>query len=213
MSTTTEGDTRHGATVRPARADDLRAAAVVAARALHFDPLFITLAPDPLHRARGEALFWHGSLLGSFPAGGTSVAEGPDGVCGVASWVPPGRYPLPGSAQARQTFSALRALIRTPKAIPLGLKALTAIEKIHPKEPHWYLALLSVDPQVQRGGVGTRLVEPVLERADTQGIPAYLETSNRVNLAYYGRFGFEVVEELTPFGPDAPLWTLWRDPR
>lgn len=207
------GPTTLAVSVRAARADDVRAAAVVAARALHHDPLFVRLAPDPLHRARGQSLFWHGSLRGTVPAGGTSVAVGEDGVCGVASWVPPGRYPLPASAQALQSAAALRALIRTPRAIPLGLRALAAVERVHPKEEHWYLALLSVDPKLQRSGVGTSLVEPALERADADGLPSYLETSNPVNLAWYGRFGFEVVDQLTPFGPTAPVWTMRREPR
>ena len=66
--------------------------------------------------------------------------------------------------------------------------------RVHPHEPHWYLAVLGTDPSFQRTGAGTALLEPVLARVDAEGLPAYLETQKEANLAWYGRFGFDVVE-------------------
>ena len=46
----------------------------------------------------------------------------------------------------------------------------------HPREPHWYLALLGVDPALQGRGFGPHLMQPVLDRCDSDRLPAYLET-------------------------------------
>jgi ribosomal protein S18 acetylase RimI-like enzyme len=44
--------------------------------------------------------------------------------------------------------------------------------------------------------VGSALMREVLEKCDGEQMPAYLESSNRENLTYYRRHGFEVQEEL-----------------
>jgi GNAT superfamily N-acetyltransferase len=91
-----------------------------------------------------------------------------------------------------------------------GLRYLQAIDRAHPKGPLWYLALLVVDPSVQRAGIGARLHQDVLDQADTTGVDCYLETQNDDNLVYYRRFRFDVVDELRPVPAGPPLWTMRR---
>ncbi len=86
------------------------------------------------------------------------------------------------------------------------------IEKHHPREPHWYLQTLSVDPSSQRSGYGTALMQPGLDRADAERMPCYLETQRESNIPYYNRFGFELTEEIS-LHDSPPLWLMWRDPR
>jgi GNAT superfamily N-acetyltransferase len=192
---------------------DLDEAAVVAARAFHHDPFFEFLEPSPLRRARGLALFFRAAVHALGTAGQVTGARQADGrLMGVAAWVPPGRYPLSGLAQFGEMLGALRALILRPAGLRDGIKYLTAIEQAHPREPLWYLLLLVVDPLVQRAGLGTRLQTPVLEEADRDGLDCYLETQKPENLAYYRRFGYEVVEELRPVIGGPPLWTMRRPP-
>jgi hypothetical protein len=51
----------------------------------------------------------------------------------------------------------------------------------------------------------------VLDQCDTEGLPAYLETQKESNLAFYGRYGFEVADEIRlPNCP--PAWTMMRQP-
>ena len=59
---------------------------------------------------------------------------------------------------------------------------------------------------------GTAVLAPVLERADTEGLPAYLETQKEENLAYYARHRFELVQKIDIEGCP-PIWTLRREPR
>jgi predicted N-acetyltransferase YhbS len=72
----------------------------------------------------------------------------------------------------------------------------------------WYLLLLVVDPSVQRGGIGTRLHGVGLDMAQEEGLDCYLETQKFENLAYYRRFGYEVVDELRPVPKGPSLWTM-----
>ena len=93
-----------------------------------------------------------------------------------------------------------------------ALRFLDLVEKKHPVEPHWYLGVLGTGPAHQGRGVGAALLQPVLEKCDREGIPAYLESSKATNIGYYERFGFAVTGEITL--RDGPtVWPMWRDPR
>ncbi len=88
------------------------------------------------------------------------------------------------------------------------------IDRVHLRlaEPHWYLAGLGADPGWQRRGVGSALLEPVLARADRDGVGAYLETQKVENVLWYRRHGFDVMTEIE--APGCPkMWALRRDPR
>jgi ribosomal protein S18 acetylase RimI-like enzyme len=84
---------------------------------------------------------------------------------------------------------------------------------VHPHEPHWYLSLLAVDPARQGHGIGAALIEDGIARADDDGLPAYLETSNPKNLAWYRRFGFEIEQELRVGATKPAIWTMRRPVR
>jgi predicted N-acetyltransferase YhbS len=93
-----------------------------------------------------------------------------------------------------------------------AMKFMQAVERKHPKAPHYYLATLGTEPDFQRKGVGSAVMQPVLDRCDADGVPAYLESSKEVNVPYYRRHGFEVTDELKL--PDGPtLWLMWREPQ
>ncbi|MFM8862623.1 MAG: GNAT family N-acetyltransferase, partial [Acidimicrobiia bacterium] len=123
----------------------------------------------------------------------------------------PGTLPRTRRRAPRIPMACARAL-PTGRNRLTGLRLLDAVEKAHPTEPHWYLALLGVDPSRQRSGLGSALLRPVLEQCDESGAAAYLETQKPDNLAYYARFGFEERDRIT-VGDSPPVWLLWRDPR
>ena len=114
-------------------------------------------------------------------------------------------------------MDTLRVFVATAPALiprlPIVLAGVQRIEKRHPAEPHLYLSVLGTDPPRQGEGIGGALLAPGLALCDTEGLPAYLESSKERNLAYYARFGFRVTGEtrLPRGGPT--VWSLWRDPR
>lgn len=191
-------------------ATEIGAAAHVAARALHDDPMFVFLSNDAPRRRRALPVFLRAVLESGLAGRATYVARRSGVVCGVAAWLSPGTYPLSASRRARQALGALRALAATPRTIPAGLSAMIAMERAHPLEEHWYLALLAVDPAEQGHGFGAALLQEILTREGADLWPAYLETTNPRNLAWYGRFGFDVEEELRPIATGPAIWTMRR---
>jgi ribosomal protein S18 acetylase RimI-like enzyme len=123
---------------------------------------------------------------------------------GAALWAAPDRWQVP-----------LRELVANPsynRRTPLVLWGFARLDRLHPRRPHFYLSVLGVSPDAQGLGLGSRLIRPMLDRCDHEGVGAYLESSKAENLPFYERHGFQVTDELTfPRGPR--LWTMWRDPR
>jgi len=130
-------------------AKDFGDAGVVAARAFHHDPFFEFLAPRPIQRARGLALFCGRTFRFSATPAMSSAHVRATG--GSSAW-PPGSSPVASPPVAAQLGSPLRRSGRSPSAagarrrdeVPAG------VEKAHPHERHWYLQLLVVDPSWQR---------------------------------------------------------------
>jgi len=141
----------------------------------------------------------------------TLVAAAGARIVGCAVWLPPGAMPRTAARNATLNARAARLLVSGRNRIS-GLRLLDAVDKVHPKEPHWYLFLLGTDPVMQGRGIGGRLMQPVLDRCDAEGLPAYLETQKESNLAFYGRMGFEVGQKLEHAGAP-PIWTMTRPPR
>jgi ribosomal protein S18 acetylase RimI-like enzyme len=97
--------------------------------------------------------------------------------------------------------------------MPLVTAGWLALERRHPAEPlHYYLAVLGTDPDQQGRGLGSRVMRPVLDQCDSDGLGAYLESSKERNIDFYARHGFRVLEEVRLLrGPS--MWKMWRDPR
>jgi GNAT superfamily N-acetyltransferase len=86
------------------------------------------------------------------------------------------------------------------------------MDRLHLREPHWYLGFLGTAPSHQGQGFGSATMQPVLDLCDEQGILAYLESSKAQNVPFYERHGFSVTEEVQiPGGPK--IWPMRREPR
>jgi GNAT superfamily N-acetyltransferase len=187
-----------------------RATSHAMARAFDDDPWFRWLLPDPPRRYRALRRFFAATVTDCRAHGRVDIAEDDGLLVAAAAWLPPKAYPPSAARQARQTLAVVASVPAFPTRAAIGMRVLTLLQKKHPKEEHWYLALLGTDPSRWRRGIGSRLLEPVLARADGDGLPCYLETQAERNLAFYGKHGFDVTEELRVPGCPLPLWTMWR---
>jgi GNAT superfamily N-acetyltransferase len=126
---------------------------------------------------------------------------------GAAFWMTPGSG-RPGFWEVLQQIPLVP--IVGSRLVPT-MSLLTLLESHHPKQPHYYLGTIGTDPDWQGRGIGSAMLQPVLDRCDAEGVPAYLESSKERNLAFYRRHGFEVSGELSV--ADGPrLWLMWREP-
>ncbi|MEU6100245.1 GNAT family N-acetyltransferase [Streptomyces flaveolus] len=87
-------------------------------------------------------------------------------------------------------------------------------EGIHPSgRAHAYLWMIGVAPGRQGEGLGTALIESVLDRCDREELPAYLEASSARSRGLYERLGFAFTGHALDL-PDGPrMWPMWREPR
>jgi GNAT superfamily N-acetyltransferase len=195
--------------VRAAKPEDRAALGAALANAFAQDPLFGWIAgPHAPLEARMRIMF--DTLLKlNLHKSDHMVFVAEDG-SGGAIWQPIGKWKLPTGELVRALPAMLRAFrARTPAMIG----ALTAIEKVHPTEPHYFLEVLGTRQDRQSKGVGSSLIARVLDRCDEEGIPAYLESSNPRNVPFYARHFFEVRREIA-CGKGAPVVTaMWREPR
>lgn len=201
--------TRHPVTVRKVTPHDLTGVADVMGRAFDDDPVLNFIAkPDARRSERIRMMMDLGLRKMTFPFGETYVA---DGFEGAALWNPPDGRPH----GLLNDLSMMPAMLRVAgvSQLPRVVGALQMMDKKHPKQPHYYLLAIGVEPSLQGRGIGGQLMAPVLERADREQMPAYLESSKEKNLPLYQRNGFEVVERLDLPSGGPPVWLMWREPR
>jgi GNAT superfamily N-acetyltransferase len=196
-----------GSDIRKMSGDEVPRIAAALARAFEDDPVMSWIFPrdsDRLaHLARAFALYLRRIWLPE------EECYAHESLFGAALWLPPGKWHLSAGRQLRLLPSMIAVNGRN---LPRLASVLRMIEKSHPKEPHYYLAVLGVEPELQGRGFGSALMQPVLARCDRERVPAYLESSKRRNVVLYERHGFQVVEELRLPKDGPPLWRMWRDP-
>ncbi|MGB3409969.1 MAG: GNAT family N-acetyltransferase [Microthrixaceae bacterium] len=194
--------------VRQGRPDEWRRIGKMLADAFQDDPVWLWVAPNEARRLKYlEAMF--SEVIRSRVIDGLSYTT--DTYEGAAIWAEPGKWKM----TAKENLRSLVPSVQTIGIGPLrrGLKALTVIDKLHPKEPHWYLEFLAARVDQRGKGFGSAVLRPMLERCDFEVMPAYLESSKKENIPFYERWGFEVMSEFK-LGDDGPsMWNMWRDPR
>lgn len=182
------------------------------------DPVSSWVFPGEEHRRRR-----HGALMEAFLD--MALSEGfvdiTDDGAAVALWwsVPAGEHEGEhegsdaGSDDGSDDGPAqLRAAVDPDNERVEEIGRLTS--EAHPTDrAHQYLHMIGVSPERQGEGIGSALIEAVLERCDREGLHAYLEASNSRSRALYTRLGFDFTGNAIDL-PDGPhLWPMWREPR
>jgi hypothetical protein len=185
--------------------------AIVLSRALHYEPIFTYVIPD--ERDRRTVLPWFFRTLAIRASQLCGAIYTTDNIDGGALWIGPGRP---------QTFSrVLRAGVLTAP-FRLGrisfrrcLSLSAHLEEVHERFAsglHWYLMALGVQAPDREHVTRRALIEPVLARADSDGLPCYVEIFNPTNLPFYKKRGFRIeASGRIHRGPN--FWALLRTPR
>ena len=189
--------------IRRMRAHELPAVAGTLARAFYDDPALSWTFPRDDRRMGQAERFWTIRLTHMAPQDEIYVT---DDLSAAAAWTLPGRWHV----SMRETRQLGRMMLG--RRLPMLFRGLQRLERAHPHAPpHFYLAVIGTDPSRQGEGLGTALLQPMLDICDGDGVCAYLESSKERNVDYYSRFGFRVLQEVRlPKGP--PMWPMWREP-
>jgi GNAT superfamily N-acetyltransferase len=179
------------------------------ARAFQDDPLGKWLVPDESQRLARQSRYFRRILTYALRYGETWTT--PDATA-AASWAPPGKRPFSFWRLVRS------GLIWAPFDFgPGGLSRLSAVDGLsdelrsrYAPKPHWYLMLLFTEPERQRQGLASAVLQPVFDRADRMGAACYLETMTEYDVHFYEKRGFKVAweGEVPRGGPR--MWTMVR---
>jgi GNAT superfamily N-acetyltransferase len=196
---------------RSAQKADIGELSQMLGRAFYDDPVSTWLLPDDKSRvARQSRMFAALTRHHHLAHQGVEVVGDGSTVAAAALWDPPNAWRESRRAQLMMLPSLIRA---SGRRVMAGRAFVELMQREHPEEPHWYLAVIGSDPTVRGKGFGQTLMRSRLERCDAEHCPAYLESSKAVNVPYYQRFGFEVFGEIVVPGGGPTLWKMWREPR
>lgn len=189
--------------IRSAASDEIPRAIAAIVAAFLTDPPARFAWPSP-HDYLVAMPVATGEFAGSSFQHGTAYVSAD--FCGAALWLPPGVEP-----NGRALEKVFRDTAR-PEHMDDLLGTFEKMEQSHPREAHWYLPQIGVEPNAQGKGIGAALMRHALARCDQERALAYLEASKPQNIPFYQRHGFEVIGEIQV--GSAPLVTpMLRKPR
>ncbi len=194
---------------RVAGPEDVDRVVEILVGAFYNDPTWAWAFPDPAKRAEQQGRVWR--LLVEGAARYPSVWLNADETA-TAVWIPPGGTEL--SPEQEESLEPLLVELVGADDAPRLVRMFEAFGDNHPHHAdHWYLTLLGTDPAHRGKGLGLQLLEDTLALADEDGVAAYLEASNVVNVALYERYGFRPYASFPVGDGLPPVTTMWRDPR
>ena len=197
-----------GVTARVADPSDIGAVAETLAGAFFDDPVWGWAFDDPARRHDQHVALWTLFVAGSVEHGWVWTTPRYEA---VSLWIPPGCPELSEPHAVR--LEPLLDELLGPRAALL-IEVFSRFEAAHPRDQeHFYLSLLGTHPDHRGRGLGMRLLAENLSLVDTAGAPAYLESSNPVNLGGYRSVGFERHGEFALPEDGPTVTTMWRQRR
>ena len=187
---------------------DRQRAIEVIVDAFHRDPLWSWICPDPLRRRDHHAQIFGLYVDTALPREAVWMT---DAECSAAAvFTPPGEPELTEEAEAKLEPIVRSALGAHAEDV---LETFARFEAAVPSDPpFYYLSLLGTDPASRGRGLGMALLAEIVELADRDGRPTYLESSNPANNKRYERLGFRVRDRFSTPDDAHTVTTMWREP-
>jgi ribosomal protein S18 acetylase RimI-like enzyme len=198
-------------TIRPATVADLDIVAGIAAAGFYDDPMMSWLLQDGDRRLGQLTLMFRGLAEDCVPDRGHVLLADDASVC---LWRDPtfdhhadDDAPGDGDGDAVDAPSPFDA----DEQVRFGILR-TAMHEAHPTEAHWYLNVVATRPDARSRGLGAAVLAPIIARADADGAPCYLESTNPRNRSLYRRHGFEDMGDIH-LDDGVSMRQMWRPPQ
>jgi GNAT superfamily N-acetyltransferase len=198
-------------TVRDLRPDELPLAVDLLVRAFDEDPALRWLVPDDDARRRVAPVLATAWVTYALRWGRVWCT---DRVEAVALRRPPGAEHLHAWRLLACGFWRVPFVLGIAGTLRL-LRAGAAADARHRAGmpgPHWYCWLLAVHPDHQGEGLSTALVDHTFARADADGVPCWLESTNLRAVRVHRHHGWQVHGAAPVPGTSLQVWTMIRRP-
>ncbi len=177
--------------------DQIEAASKVLAHAFQDDLLFVYCFPDLKEREKKANIHCEWLILTGILSGELYTSSD---IKAVSVWNPYKIKSYPVEKQTKNIIRRLRKVRRELFSDEIYKERLSIFEEIanlfqieHVHFPHWYLAIIGVEPTHQGKSYGSKLIRLKLAEIDELNLPCYLHTENEKNAKFYEQFGFEPI--------------------
>ncbi|KAF8157306.1 hypothetical protein K438DRAFT_340595 [Mycena galopus ATCC 62051] len=146
---------------------------------------------------------WRSTVVAGLLGGEVYVAETKDTtkkIIGCAVWFGPGHSMYDTPEQQQHALGPLMASFDAKLQKWWGEMFLPKYESFVEcalgagvKHNSWHLQTLGIDPEYQRKGVATLLVNAIVEKAGTIGATMCVEAETELNIKIYSRMGFQLM--------------------
>jgi len=200
--------------IRKLSLEDLKIATEIMVEAYQNDPLWLYLVPNEKKRDNISRKFFKAFLMLQFDSWEYYGVSSP--LKGIALW----KFPNPTKISTREKINVLlksgligfifsRFILKYIKIIKI-FNRMEALHKKYAVKPHYYLSSIGVKPEYQGKGVASKLIKPILLKADQESRSVYLETLTPENVPIYQHFGFKTVERVEFPKENLTMWALYR---
>jgi len=194
--------------LRELTADELPEAAALLGRGLRDNPVSVKLLGSDQARRSAALGGIYGTVLEILhPKGKVLGAINEGKIIGVCALIPPGKREPSGPEKLRLLKAAVKG---APLIASLRAKKWADhwLELDAREQTHWFLGPVGIEPDFQRRGVGTALVELCCERVDAQKGVIFLRTDQPDSVPFFTKFAFKTAAETEVI--DVPNWIMLR---
>lgn len=179
----------------------------VLSRAFYSDPYSVFVMPND--KKRMEQLQWWMKILLRYTFKYGSIYYTYD-FKGVAMWLGPDK-PFINDVKILSSGLILYPFRIGVRNFMRVLDITGQWNKEHRKldKRHYYLMIMGVEPEFQQKGIGSRLIQVGLKKADDEKLECYLETVTSEDVKFYLKHNFEVIFN-KEFGEKNQFWLMKR---
>ncbi|MCL1855151.1 MAG: GNAT family N-acetyltransferase [Clostridia bacterium] len=188
-----------------------RNAAEVAAAAFFNYPMMIHYFPDAKRRRRWLPWYMERTLHCAMRYGEVYITSD---ISGVLFLLPPGHTRLTTGEFIKNGFLLTPIIMgfrNYRKSDECEKYVADTQERLMNGRKHYYLWGLVADPKTQYKGIGSALLQIATGKADAENMPVYLETHDQKNVAYYKRYGFQLIHTDTIPEHGLDIWCMLKE--